>query len=251
MLRNHLTTIKESFFPKHYKELISQPLHQAIKYFFVALTLGLIIMFLFLIPLGIMYINSIESKTNNLSQFVINISVQQKDPVVFTQKPLIVLDLSKENKTDEHVLINEHTIIYDKFFIFGQNEIQFRDYANLLQNMTSLKRILYIVFIALLPSLFFVLFIYFTIKYLAIALIASILGYFIVSISKQEIKYLAALKIALYATTLLILLDIVILPFYFFILLPVIAYAIFYGICIWLVSEKNFKLKTKESKKDE
>ncbi|MEM4260427.1 MAG: DUF1189 family protein, partial [Candidatus Woesearchaeota archaeon] len=202
-------------------------------------------------PTGISHIKNIDKKLETIEKFTISINITQNEPTIIIKKPLITLDLNKNNKTTETVLINKDKIIYNKYLLFGVKEINLNYYSNFIENKSNIKKLLLTIFIFLIPSITFYLFIYFATKYTIIIIVSSILAWIITRFTKQEIKFKNIIKTAIYSTTIMIIFDIIFLPLYFFFILPIIIYLIFFIMGIWFVSEKDFKMKHKESKIDD
>lgn len=251
MIRDYWTTIAKSLNPKNYKEMSDESLKFTVNYFLFFLILSIIIMMLIMIPTGISHIKNLDKKFETLETLTFSANVTQKEPTIITKKPLIVFDLTKENKTTETILINRDKIFYNNYLLFGSKEINFDSYSDVIENKQNIKNLLLTIFILLLPSIIFYLFLYFLIKYVIIIIISSLLAWIITRFTKQEIKIKNIIKTAIYSTTIMIILDIIFLPLYFFFLLPIIVYLIFFIIGIWIVSEKDFKMKHKESRIDE
>jgi hypothetical protein len=227
-----LLTIFQCFNPDSYKDLIHRNIVHAIAYFFFVLAASFIVMTLLFIP-AISRFNSVVDKRFSGIDGNINISYNIHEPFVFIQSPLVRFDNSA-NFTDERFLVTDDSIIYKRFILFGSPKIQdiTTDYE--IKSLASTKLL-----IILLPSIilwsFIILLAYFSI----IILFTFILGMIIAAVFRLPLTWMTILKSAIYASTILILLQNILMPLYALFLIPLIAYWIMFMLVLLLLREET------------
>ncbi|MBT7902842.1 DUF1189 family protein [Candidatus Woesearchaeota archaeon] len=255
-------TIAKSFNPLEYDELSDTSNKETTKYFFSYLFLGFVLLVLLLIPTFVSLTGQLESEFSKFDKLSLNIEHQMNEEanIEIAGRHLFRIDTrAKElNLTSETFLITSSYLYKENYKFPFSNEvkqIKLGEYKNLVDNKSFVSQLLTIISVLLMPSLLILGYGYLVIKYALIIIIASGLALILSRVLKFDITYLEILKICVFSTTPLILLDIIRVAFNFnFYYLNYAVYAIFVILGIGITGEfeergvKKKRLKRRHKK---
>ncbi len=240
-------TIFKSLNPDSIKQLIEGKLRDSIKYFCFLVLFALIIASLLLIPKLADFNNTVDEKFSKFEYFNISINQKMNSPLILTDSPLpkIVIDTTQErNRTDEYLLITENKIIRKGLFREETTEIE--SFSNMLYNKDKIKSFVLYASIIMIPSLFVIAYILYFLKFALIIAAAWALAIFILKITKHKFSIVKILKIAIYSSTSMILLEMISMPFITLRLIPLIIFIGIFGVAVWMNIDKEIDIKHKK-----
>lgn len=243
-LKYFFGSLIKSVHPTSYKTLSSRPAKEAFNHYFFVLILGLIVMVLFFIPFLFLFSSNLSEEFNKVEAFTLDANLSHSEPVVLLQHPRVVVDLDKGNLTREQVLINRDVIQYKPYVWFGKGSMELDSLADLKSHQEKAHALLVGFLVFLLPALVVFAFLALGISNLVLALLVSLIGFVLFKISHYHITYAALLKTALYATTVLLLAEIVLIYLYPTLLgLALLLYALLFLFASWSIAQRRFAIK--------
>ena len=246
-VRDYFITIAKTFHPNSYKQFVKAPLKDAFKYFWFLMIISMIVFLILLVPKVFNLSNSLGSKLDNFDTLELDVEMELNDPFYMFYKPKVLFNFNNSNMTDEQVLITQESISYKPFFFFGKRQVVFDDYHDLLANKDDVRELLPMVGLFILPSILFWVFIFYAAKFLLTILLASLIALLIMR-KKHKFNYI--LKIGLYASTFMLILELALLPYYKLSLwIPTVVFLIYFVLGVWLTSDKEFVSKKKKGDK--
>ncbi|MFH1401203.1 MAG: DUF1189 family protein [Nanoarchaeota archaeon] len=243
-------TILKTLYPDAYPGLLELPLRLAIGYFFRVLLLGVFIMLVVAVPVIFLSGATLQSHLASFDEFSVDANVSASRPIVLLDHPSIVIALDK-NMSDERVLINKEGIFYKKFGFFGVDAFRFDTLKDVPASASDLSRVLVALAFLLLPSLVVFVFSWFTVKYVATVVVLALLAWVLVRLFKYRLPLVSLLKVGLYATTFVILLEVAIFPLWRLSWWPILVYVLFFVLVVALNAEPKGHAKPKKAKRDE
>ncbi|MFH1505692.1 MAG: DUF1189 family protein, partial [archaeon] len=246
-VRDYFKTIAKSLNPNSYKKLVEDPLRQGFNYFLFLIILCTIIFFVLFVPHVLNLSNTLGNNLDKFEEFNIDINMKLKDPFYLSTKPEVLLDLNKTNLTGEQILINDREIVYKEYVFFGEKRIVYDELTDIKATEKTLKDILPVLGILILPSIIVWVFVFFSIKFLIYIFIAAFIA---LLISKGKHRYGKLMKVGLYASTLSIILELALLPVYrisWWITLAI--FIIYFWIGAWITMDTELGRKKKKDGK--
>ena len=238
-------TIFKALNPESYPQLTEKPLKDAVKYFFFVSILVLVVMFILLIPSMLTFPNFWAEKTANFERLDVNFTFKLREPFYLLQDPSIRVEQSGNNLTTARVLITEDGVYYRSFFFFGQKKAIPLDRTWDLAAQPDISGFFFFMLLSLVfwSSLLFISYSIFLI------LVGFLVAYVMSWIFGVFIKPSRALKISVYASTILILTQLLLMPFFRTFFLPIIAHWLLIAIAVLLMRDE-IKPHAKASKKE-
>lgn len=237
-LGERLTTLLQTLNPDAYTKLCAQlRLRDTIKQFFFNFFAIFILMLLLLIPGVLIGAPQLEQRMHTFQDSWIDGNFTAAEPIVLISDPKIIVDLS-ENATlgKEKLLITQGGVEWKRYYFFGKTTREWTDIQNV-KDISSGFYTAIILFLA--PSIAFWFGIVFILKYLIMAFIFGTLAFFIPKLWRHAISYNNAIKVALYSTTAMMLIEMILFPFYRISWLPIALFFIFLVIGITLVGDRD------------
>jgi len=229
-------TIFKSLNPEAYGELTQRPLSDSIKYFFFITFISLLIMFVLLIPAFYSFPGYWNDKVNNFEKLDVNFSFQLKQPFYLLDDPAIRVEQSGSNLTDARILLTEDGIFYKSMIFFGNKKvIPLHETYSLSDERPNVSRLTFFV----LPSLIFWSMVFFTIYFIVIIIISILLSGAIAWSFGSRIHPTKVIRIGLYASTILVLLQLLLIPFLRTMFIPIIVYWILLLIIMFLFKDEH------------
>ncbi|MBI2129086.1 DUF1189 family protein [Candidatus Woesearchaeota archaeon] len=210
LLKNTLKSIN----PFYYSDLAKSSFRYCFKYLALVILWSTIIMCIIAIP-GLFFLRGyIGEQLDNVDVFSINATFETKQPIVLLENdPQIIIDgsVSERNMTGEKVLITK-----DFFYFRPFNSIQkfnTSSYRNLLGHKSGIANLIAALFIIIIPGVLIINYASFYIKYLIIMLAVSVIAFMAVRVLRFEISFKKILKIAFFASTAPLFIEIIAIPY--------------------------------------
>lgn len=210
LLKNTLKSIN----PFYYSELARNSFKYCFKYLALVILWSTIIMCIVAVP-KLFFLNSyINEQLSNFNVLAINATFETKRPIVLPENdPQIIIDgsVSEKNMASEKFLITK-----DFFYYRPLNSVQrfnISSYNNILEHKSGIANLLTALLIITIPSALIVNYASFYIKYLVIMLAVSVIAFIIVRVLRFEISFKKILKIAFFASTAPLLIEIIAIPY--------------------------------------
>lgn len=240
-------TLFKTFNPDSYKELTEYPFSKAMKYFGFILFWSLIIMSLLFIPSLLAFPKFWQSTTTHFDNLALNYDVSVKNSFNILNDPLIKISKDKVNMTDERLLVTEEALYYKQFFFFGKTQtIPIDKQTNLLESNLQVSVGLFILFI--IPALLFWSFVFFALYFWIIIFITFLIGLIMNKIFKLNHPASNIIRITVYSSTILVLLQLILMPFFRLVFIPIIAYWILFLIVLLITKQEEKKKNKREDK---
>lgn len=229
-------TIFKSLNPESYDELNQRQLSDSIKYFFFIMIISLLLMFILFVPSLLSFSDYWSDKSSNFDSLKVNFSFQLKQSFYLFDDPLVRVEQSGSNLTDSRIIITEDGIFYKSFIFFGDKKrISLNSDYDFTETNPDISKLIFF----LLPSLIFWSIILFMI-YLIVIVVTSMLIFGILAWTVgYRMKPSRIIKICLYASTVLIILQTILMPFFRTIIIPVVAYWVLLLIILILFRDDN------------
>ncbi len=237
-IKDMFNTLIKTFNPDSYKELDEYPFSKTMKYFGFILFWSLVVMFLLFIPALISFPSFWQDTTSHFDKLELNYDVSVKDTFNVLNDPMIRISKDRINLTNERLLITENSVYYKQFFFFGRTETApLEKQTDLMLQDAQVNTGLMLLFA--IPSLFFWLFVFFSIYFWIVIFITFSLGMLFSWILKLNHGASSILKFAAYSSTILVLLQLILMPFFRLFFLPIIIYWILFLIVLLITKQER------------
>ncbi|HII17078.1 TPA: DUF1189 family protein [Candidatus Woesearchaeota archaeon] len=228
-------TVLKSLYPHGYKDLHQRTTAQAIQYFFSLLILLFVAAAVLSLPAMLSFPKAIDEKLSLFAEFSTDWSIATDDPVFIPQKqPIVTFDSNDEvNFTKGLIYITNDEVYYRGKWnkIQALNASAFKEISGGNKQVTEF---IFAIAIFLLPTVAIALFLIFALKYLFAAALFSLLGFIGILLSRSRLSLRECFLMALYATTVMMLLDLLLFPFQFQgLLMP---FSILFGVSYGMIS---------------
>ncbi|MBW2963837.1 DUF1189 family protein [Candidatus Woesearchaeota archaeon] len=194
--------------PWRYDELHERTTGNVMKYFFSFVFVVFVLAIVLMLPAIASFANNQMSHFDTLE---VKFNTSMNSPVVFPENnPYVTVDTRKSEgtlKEGKYLITDDY--IYMKTIFGGVRSEKLGGYKNLLAN----DWMVLVILLLLMPSVLFLFYIGYVIKLLLVVLLAAILGLVITRIAKFDITFGGAVKTGLMATTPMIIIDLIRLPF--------------------------------------
>lgn len=250
-LRIFFRDLGDCFNPSKYHILIDDRFRQILKFFFCALFLFLVVASILFVPKLVILPFQAEKELAKFSEFSVDAKVKTTEPV---NLGFITIDTKAEQIPDKKGLFITNDTMQVNLLPFGlgKNQAQLDDLKDLTRNRKTIKVNLLIGTILLLPYIFILLYVYSAVKYLLLALLVA--AFIVVSTRtlKGVVKARVVLKVALYATPLLmfeLILQVFTPEWYINTLLPFVLFLLF-NIVVNVILSKEHRVRSHSSSKE-
>jgi hypothetical protein len=250
--------------PKSYSDLSSVRVKRGFGYLLSLLLASFIIMSIISLPRIAVLPEAISSEISRFDSINLSIDIETSAPVRIPEKdPQIVIDTENPGAKmgNEKILIAGDYIYYRPYASAkGYNLSEFND---LKEKKDDASRFLTFIFIVLIPTILLASYIMFLVKYIVSIAVMAALIFVMIRVAKRDIGIFRAWNTALYASTPMVLLEVVMIPFnskYLvpvfqamgmnFYLIPLLAYIALVGFSLYFVLGGKKGKKGKESPKD-
>jgi hypothetical protein len=236
-LKQLFHTIFKSLNPESHKELHERTFGYAFKYFFFILLLSMVLMMVLFIPKFLSLPAAIEGDTQNFERMDINFSFSLLQSFNMLEDPLVKIEKKGVNFTDEKILITEEGIYYKQYFFFGNPRfVPINEGFDIKSGImrSSVSTVLWL----LLPSIIFWGLIFFAIYFLIIIMMTCLVFMLFSWAFRISLGWTRVFKSAIYSSTVLVSLQLILMPFYRIVILPVVAYWILLLIVILVLKDE-------------
>jgi len=243
-----LVALLKTLNPNAYDKLCKNfSLLDAWKQFFFNYSILFALMLLLFVPAVLFGASGLQEKLASFDTFTVNGNVSAGEPVVLLRAPDIVVDLTDDaSMTNERVLFTKQGVSWKEWLLFGQTSKTWDE----LTDLTSASQdTLFLVLLFLVPSFAFWAGVLFLICYFSIVLVASVFAFLLPRVWRHKITYVTSLKLCLFAATIMMAVELLLLPFYRNWWLPVLLYVVFLAIGIALVGDRELSSERKDGKK--
>ena len=256
-------TLFKSINPERYNEISSRNLKDASKYIFSVLFLSFVVMLLLMLPFFGTFPLKAEQAINSFTVINLNPNIETQQPIIFPAKQQwLIIDTTgtTTNLSEGKILITQDKVYNKAGLCFWmepacmlykpENRVEQKDlteYTDIKNHAPEISAMITTLFILALPTIILGLYLVLLIKYTLIILAASVLMFGISKILKKDTRYKTILKMSMYSCTILIVLDVVLMPLKINLrYMPLAIYAILLFIGTYLISEHEI---TRESTK--
>ena len=233
-LKTKFYTIFKALNPNNYHELAERKFSQVLKYYFFIIVVSLCIMFLIFIPY-LFYANMyISNSVSHFEELNISSEFSLKDSFNILSNPVIRLDSENKNITNELVLITPQAVSYKRFLFFGSlREIPLQRGVDIV-NSARVRTLISLGLIFIFPALFFWSILFSLIYFSIIILITYLFALIITGLFRMNLGLFKLFKSCIYASTIFIMLQLILMPFFRLFLIPLAAYWILLLIILFL-----------------
>lgn len=229
-----LRTLNPGTYPKLCEEM---PLGDAIKQFFFTFLLFLCVMSLLFFPAVMIGAPRFHASLGSFSSFSLDANISGEEPVTLVRNPYVVADLGP-NATmgSATILLTKTGIEWKKYYLFGHSAAtwdELRDARDYSDNSYSL------LFLFLIPSIVFWVGLLLLVKNLLLVFVFCLLAFLVPRLWSFSISFANTCKVALYAASLMMLVEMTLFPFVRILWLPLLLYILFLIVGIVLVGERD------------
>ncbi len=220
--------------PKKYSELSTRTIRSGLKYLLSLLLASFIIMCILALPSVVSMPQYIESELSKFSKLNISIDTEMDSPVMIPEKdPQIVVDTTNTAKEmgNEKILITEDYAYYRPYGrTMRYNLSEFKDIT---AHKKETSKFLTFLAILLIPTVLITSYVIFLVKYILMIIVVALILFLAAKIARKNLSIFRSLNTALYASTPMILIEVIFIPFNSKYLIPV---SQFMGTNIYLVT---------------
>jgi hypothetical protein len=196
--------------PWRYEEVNERTAGNLFKYFFSFVFLVFVLSILLLLPaIG----SFVTDQLSHFSKLEVSFNTTMKSPATFPAgSPKVTIDTRKSqgDLTEGYMLVTDDYLYTKEYLLFGKaTEDRIGQYKNLVAN----EGIVILILVLMLPSLLFIFYLAYIIKLLLVILLAAVIGFIIARIAKFDIGFGTIFKVGLLASTPMIIIDLIRLPF--------------------------------------
>ncbi len=244
-----LLTILKSLNPDSYPKLIKRSTKEAYSYLIMLVLTCLIISSLTLTPKLIGLPKELENSFSKVELLRLNPEIKTRESVNFGLG--IVLNTNAKNISEENLLITSNRVfkkplicmLSRELCAFSKNnvkEFSYEEFFNLKERSSELIRVITLLAWLVAPVILILLFIFYTLKYILITAIVALIAYLITKWIKKEYEFKKLLKLSIYSSTIMVLIDVLGKQYYpaisFITLIPFLIYIAFFTIGIIIIS---------------
>lgn len=212
-IKEFFKTVLYSQFPKKYHELSQRPIKTAVEYLLSLLLVSFIVMGVLAVPKYLLLPQYIDNQFEKINTFTVDIDLETNESVKFTEKdPQLTIDTSPNATLEEGRVLITDEIFYLKNFN-KISEYKFDDYKNLKDNPEFVKKMFLFILIMTLPSVAIISYFGFFFKFIAEIILLSLIAFVILRMAKHTTKLRDIFVAGIYASTIMVVLDILAIPY--------------------------------------
>ena len=224
--------------PNNYSELSQETIPQTLKHFFTQFGLLLLILAVLFIPAYFLYATSLPDTMASFDNATIDGLFNAQEQVVLLNKPYVVFDEQATSAQGAQLVITENKTYYNAYYWFGKRSIEHDDLTNL---QSTNNPFLFFFAIFLLPAIIFWAGMYVLVKTLVLVLLFAILAWAIIGAFKQSITFTKTLQVGLYASLPVIIIEMILFPFWRGFWLYLLLFTVLFVIGVLLLSERKIR----------
>lgn len=237
MNKAFLLRLLQSCNPNAYPDLTDEKLRSTLRHFFVQFGVLFVLMALLFIPAYFIHADEIQETLSSFSEARLDGIFTSDAPIELASSPRVVFDRNA-TAVEGQATVAAEGIFYRPWYWFGSDYIS---YENLKDAKSIDPRIVGIVAVFLLPALVFWSGVFILFKTFLFIAVFSTLGWILAGAFKQSITFVRALQIAFYAALPLLILEMLIFPFWHNAWVSLIVYALFFILGVALISERKIR----------
>ncbi|MFC1728052.1 DUF1189 family protein [Nanoarchaeota archaeon] len=202
-----------SFNPRNYGEYADYPFKTAFTYYMSLIFNMFVIMAILFLPVIVDWPAQLNSKFDQFEEFDVEVDVETTSPIRITEKnPMFIFNAESDVESDDATVVIDSGRIYYNI-PFKQFLIDLTGYSDVKEHRTAFMPLILILFVLMLPSILLILYFWFAIKYSIMILVGSLIAYLITKAIKFKIGLRRTINIAVFASSLTIVISIVTIPF--------------------------------------
>jgi len=206
------STIAASLHPMRYISLSSRSYRDVLFYFLSIVLFAVLLATVLWLPKLMNLQNTLEKQFDGVSRFQVTTEFATTAPLMVPKtRPLVVVDTTGERTS----LGSEFLLVTDKIMIYrtrdGTVKRPIQEFLSL-GNKKELSKLLFSLAVLVLPGLLIFIYLMLLIKYALIAVVATILAFIIVKLTRSSQSFHRIAKVSVYAVTLPVLLDVLAFP---------------------------------------
>jgi len=236
--------------PKNYANLSQQPGWDTLWYVIILVALAVLLCFITALPAIINMPSYMYEQLSSFETLEFTINAKTTEPVFITNNyPIVAIDTSSSithnalfSITKDHLEMN-----------LGSDPVVVgtMGYNNLLENRVNYANIFGVLSLLFFPVIYLVLFIIFTFKYLVIIFITALFGFIIDLIIDFRLSFSSFLKIAIYSLWIIVIPELILLPYLGVIIYPtIVIYVLFFIVCYVVAGIAVAKEQKRHPQKD-
>ncbi len=237
MNKGFFIRILQSCNPNTYADLTDEKFKSTLRHFFIQFGVLFALMALLFIPAYFIHADNIQETLSSFSEARLDGLFTSNEPIELLESPKLVFDRNA-TQVQGQATIGAEGVFYRPWYFFGS---EFLSYDELRDAKSIDSRIIVLVAVFLLPALAFWSGIFILLKTLLFILLFSFLGWMLAGAFKQSITFIRALQIAFYAALPLLILEMLIFPFWHNAWISLAVYALFFILGVALISERKVR----------
>lgn len=246
--RGFWRTFFKSFWPDYYHDLSQHTLQHAFSYFLKAWLLAFLIFGI--LSLGYVFKLSgvLQSEFAKIEAFDITTNITVTEPL---HLPPSVVVANAQDYNNELLLITAQQLSYRdplclvlrSLCLYERDPIVWKaeELQASLRDKTELSKEVYGFFLLMIPGIVLGIFILYGLKYLVLILLASFVMYLLSLVTSYDIPVKKLLVMAFYSSTLMMLIEMISMPYVNLYFVPFVVYIVVLGVAVMLVSHKKEK----------
>jgi|GEM_PF-2465111 hypothetical protein len=240
-LKSKFYTIFKSLNPYNYTELSEHKFSNVLKYYLFIIFFAVLVMSLMFIPQLYSTSSFVSESVSHFENLNVSSNFKLRESFNVLSDPVIRFDSEQKNRTNELVLITPDMISYKRYLVFGsEREVPLTHGVDVASSNRA-KMLISLGVFFILPSLFFWSLV-FSIIYFAIAILFTFLIVLIITgLLRMNLDFVKIFKSCIYASTILILLQLLLMPFFRTFWWPLVAYWLLILIVLFLWRDESRK----------
>lgn len=213
-------TIGRALNPVAYEDLSFRLFKNCFKYLFLFLLVTFLLATVISIPKLAALPGQVASELDKFATFNVNITTSMTDQAnLLPDNQFLHIDTrsAEANMTEDRslfkTLITSDYLYTKKLYLNKVSRVELAPYKDVTANKEKISKLLSWLLLLLIPSLLIFGYMIYAIKYIILILAASVLALIAVRLARFDISFSQLFKIALFATTPLIIIEILLLPF--------------------------------------
>lgn len=243
-LSAHLKRYVQSFVPGTYRKLTVQSTREHLSHLFVVFWIILALMLIVGAPRLFTLPGRIAEGLGAFEEFTLSANVSMREPLTVSALPLVVIDLDKENITDERLLINEQGVEHKGWF--SQRSYEWESLRRVSSYAPKYSSWLFVLSLLFLPSLIVALLLLAAIEVAVLTLVTLALGLVISRLAHLSISAKQLVKVSLIACA--PALSVQLIPFFYirWLVVPLVFFVLLVVAGSAMVGQRRDKRATKD-----
>jgi len=241
-LKSKFYTVFRTLNPYNHLELSENKLFDVLRYYVFIIVFSVILMSILFIPHIYSARDYVERGVEHFDNLTVSSEFNLKDSFNILSDPVIRFDKSDDNVSNDLVVITPDSLYYRKYLLFGpQRGIALNKNVDVVSSERAQKLISF-GFFFLLPALLFWAVIFSLLYFSVIIILTYLLVLTLSGAMRINVSLLRLLKMCIYASTIFILLQLLLMPFYRSLILPLIVYWLLVIIILFLWQDNMYKV---------